>query len=110
MDIGHMTDLLPYAFTVASNLAYTFPHQAAEASADIWTAVHEPGAMPDAARNFQIIKIAGSSLGLAISAPGASIEGVTAFAIADCEALMELEKAGHQWRVTHQGPPPKPDW
>jgi hypothetical protein len=67
--------------------------------------------MPDAARNFQIVKIAGSSLGLGISAASASIEGVTAFAIADCEALMELEKAGHQWRLAHPAtPPPRPDW
>jgi hypothetical protein len=102
MDIGHLTDLLPYAFSVAANFGHTFPHQVVEVTQDIWTGLNEQDAMSESDRNFQILKFAGSTTGLGICAMSASVEGVTAFAIADAEALIQLEKAGHQWRISHE--------
>lgn len=102
MDIGHLADLLPYSFSIAANFGHEFIHQAAESGQDIWTALHEHDAMPESARNFQLIKITGSTIGLGICTMNASVEGITAFAIADGEALMELSKAGHQWRITQE--------
>jgi hypothetical protein len=101
MDIGHLTDLLPYSFSIAANFGHEFLHHVVESGQDVWAALHEHDSMPEAARNFQIFKITGSTIGLGICTMNASVEGITAFAIADGEALMELSKAGHQWRVTH---------
>lgn len=106
MDIGHLTDLLPYAFSLAAHFGHDAIHYGVETGQDIWTAIHVHDAMPEAARNFQLIKIAGSTIGLGISAMNISFEGVTAFAIADGEAFMELGKAGHQWRIMHDAAPP----
>lgn len=106
MDLGHLPELVPHFFAVAANLTHTLQHQSFETTINIYTALHEHDAMSDGVRNFQMMKFAGSTIGLGISLWNHSIEGSTAFAIADCEALMELERAGRQWRVAHPCPPP----
>lgn len=111
MDIGHLTDLLPYAFSLAANHGSALTHQVVQISGDIWTAISVHEAMPDGQRNFQLIKLAGSSVGLGISTAAGSIEGIAGFAIGEGEALMELQKAGQQWRLSHDKPvPPIPIW
>lgn len=112
MDIGHLTDLLPYAFSLAANHGSALVAQTVQMTGDIWTAVSVHEAMPEGQRNFQLIKLAGSSIGLGISASAGSIEGIAGFAIGEGEALMELQKAGQQWRISHtpHTPPEIPIW
>jgi hypothetical protein len=100
MDLGSLPDMAMHFQAAVIHLA-PFAHLLADTGIDLWTAVTNSEAMGSAARNFQLFKIAGSTFGLAISVAGDSAEGAIGCAIADGEALMELCRAGHQYRVAH---------
>ena len=100
MDLGSLPDMAMHFQAAVVHLA-PFAHHITDSGLDLWTAVTHTDAMGSAARNFQLFKIAGSTFGLAISLAGESIEGAIGCAIADGEALMELCRAGHQYRVAH---------
>ncbi len=100
MDPGALPDLAAQ-FHAAVVMATPFIQQIANASADIWTALTVHDAMGTVSRDFQIAKLLASTVGLGLSIAGASIEGAMGCAIADGEALIELERAGHSYREMH---------
>jgi hypothetical protein len=98
MLFGHMTDVLPHAFL---NAAHALSHSAFEVGQDIWTALREEGALSPGDKALQIAKIAGTTAILGISVVNFNIEGIAGCCIAESEAFVELEKAGHKWRAEH---------
>ena len=97
MDLGTLPDMAAHFFHA---ITYSSPvlHMAADAGANIWTAITVPEAMNGPDRSFQLLKIAGATFGLCMSLAGGSIEGATGCAITDCEALLEMNKAGGHFR------------
>ena len=102
MDLGSLPDMAVHFHAAVAHIP-EITHYAANTAADIWTAITVHDAMGSGARNFQLLKIAGSTFGMAMSVIGESVEGAIGCAIADGEALMELCRAGHQYRVLHPG-------
>ena len=76
-------------------------HRAAEYVRDVYTAITEPKAMSPAQRRFDEFKVV---TGAAVAGVGAAtmdpveIAGGSEPAV---DGLMDLQKAGHKWRVKH---------
>lgn len=105
MEIGHLTDVLPHLFSLAANHSDSISPSIASALQDVWIGLREPDAMPATDKSMQIAKIAVATLGLSVSISNINIEGIAACSLMEGEALMEIAKRGHSWRVSHEQPP-----
>lgn len=106
MDIGSLPDLANHFFAAAQIIMPVLHHgvdACMNACGNVWTGLTVGDAMDAGSRSFQLLKIAGSTFGLALSVMGESVEGVMGCAISDGEALMELARAGQQYRALHPG-------
>lgn len=80
-------------------------HAAAEYVRDIYAAVHEPRAMPATQRRMDEFRVA---TGAAVSGAGAvTLDPLAVAGGAEplVSGMMDLQRAGHKWRVKHPAAP-----
>lgn len=104
MDLGSLPEMAAHFAAAVSHIP-ALTHIIADNAVNIWTAVTQPDAMTLGQKSFQLLKLAGSTVGLCFSLAAESYTGVTGFALADGEALMELSRAGAKFRETHPDGP-----
>lgn len=102
MDLGLLPELATH-FHAAVMQLMPLGTEISNNVGNVWTGITNPEAMSTGARNFQLMKIAGSTAGLVLSIAGESVEGAIGCALADGEAVMELARAGSHYRAMHMG-------
>ncbi len=109
IDPGSLPDLAQH-FIAATQ--YFIPiispviHQVMDVGVDFWTGLTQHDAMSPSMRNFQLLKLGGSTLGLGICLTAANLEGSVGWALSEGEAVMAFCRAGNKYRTLH--PPPGP--
>lgn len=104
MDLGSLPELAAH-FNAAVSHIPALAHIITDNAVNIWTAITQPDAMSAGQKAFQLLKFAGSTVGLCFSLAADSYTGAMGCALADGEALMELSRAGAKFREEHPDGP-----
>lgn len=108
IDPGSIPDLAQhFIFAVQHYIPAISPviHHAMDLGVDFWTGLTQHDAMSPSMRNFQLLKLGGSTVGLGICLAAENFEGTIGWALSEGEAVMAFCRAGHKYRAMH---PPGP--
>lgn len=100
MDLGLLPELVTHFQAAVMHLA-PIANEVSNTVGNMWTGMTNPEAMSTGMRNFQILKIAGSTAGFVACITTENFEGAFGCALADGEALMDIARAGANYRALH---------